>query len=303
LRGYFRDDGEEGGALDVAGGAQTGSDGVEVLVVVTGMAAQFEDAFGGKSVEGFGEGLGCEVAGGGDGEGSIGGEDVAVAQLVEAVKRRLHAVEEVDFQAAKKAAVAEGAGPCGFERIADGADGGAFGEIKEGTGDGGEEMGVLVGVEMGDVDAGALELLKLGESFSLDVVLADFAAEERLGEVDEAGAEGLAVSADEGGDALRVGDGYAVDEGDVAAYAEGGVGARDGDGVIKRRAVGHECGRGEGAGLMKLGDGSVDARGEAEVVRVEDETGRHGGCLYFGPGANVGARSMTDLIVPASPTR
>jgi hypothetical protein len=27
--------------------------------------------------------------------------------------------------------------------------------------------------------------------------------------------------------------------------------------------------------LMELGDGSVDACGEAEVVRVDDEAGRH----------------------------
>ena len=27
---------------------------------------------------------------------------------------------------------------------------------------------------------------------------------------------------------------------------------------------------------MEFGDGAIDARGEAEVVRVDDETGRHG---------------------------
>ena len=177
LRGYFRDGGEEGCALDVARGAQTGGDGVEVVVVVAGMAAKFEDAFGREGVDGFGEGLGCEVAGGGDGEGSIGGEDLAVAQLVEAVEGRLHAVEEVDLHAAKKASVAEGAGPGGFERIADGADGGAFGEMKEGTGDGREEMGVLVGVEVGDVDPGTLEFLYLSERFAFYFVFPDFFAQ------------------------------------------------------------------------------------------------------------------------------
>ena len=58
-------------------------------------------------------------------------------------------------------------------------------------------MGVLVRVDVGDVDAGALEFLDLGEGFALDVVLADLAAEEGLGEVDDAGAKGFAVAAEE----------------------------------------------------------------------------------------------------------
>ena len=61
----------------------------------------------------------------------------------------------------------------------------------------------------------------------------------------------------------------------MATDAEGGFGEGDGDGVVERRAGGHEGCRGEGAGLMKLGDGAIDAGGEAEVVRVEDEAGRH----------------------------
>lgn len=59
----------------------------------------------------------------------------------------------------------------------------------------------------------------------------------------------------------------------MAAYAECRVRAGDGDGVFKRRARGHEGCGGEGVGLVKLGDGAVDARGEAEVVCVDDEAG------------------------------
>ncbi len=82
--------------------------------------------------------------------------------------------------------------------------------------------------------------MDLSEGFAFDVVLADVAAEEGLGEVDDAGAKGLAVAAEEGGDALGVGYGDCVDESDVAADAEGGVGVGDGDGVVKCGAGGHE---------------------------------------------------------------
>ncbi len=136
-------------------------------------------------------------------------------------------------------------------------------------------MGVFVGVEMGDVDAGTLELLHLGGGFAFDVVFADSAAQERLDEVDERGAKVFAVGADERGDAFRGRDGSSVGEDDVAADAESGVGMGDGDCVLEGGAGGHEGGGGEGVGLMKLRDGAVDAWSEAEVVRVDDESGRH----------------------------
>ena len=164
----------------------------------------------------------------------------------------------------------EATGPAGLEGVADGSDGGALSEVEERAGDGGEDVGVLVGVDVGDVDAGALEFLDLSQGLAFDVVLADIAAEESLGEVDDAGAEGLAVGADEGGNALRVSYGDGVDEGDVATDAECGIGEGDGDGVVKCGAGGHEGCGGEGASLMELGDGAVDAGGETEVVRVED---------------------------------
>ena len=120
---------EEGVALDVAGAAEAGVDCVEVAVVVAGMAAEFEDAFGGKGVEGFGEGLGVELAGGGDAEGSVGGEDVGVMDLRDAPEAGLHAIDETEDETTENASVAEAAGPLRFEWVADGSDGGAFGEV------------------------------------------------------------------------------------------------------------------------------------------------------------------------------
>lgn len=270
------EDGEEGIALDVAVGAEAGLDTVEVGIVVAGVAAELEDSFGGKRCEDGGEGGGVEIAGGGDADGPAGGVDVGVANLREAEEGGEAAVEDRDLQAAEGASVSEGADPGGLEWVADGADGAALGEVQERTGDGREEMSVFVGVEVGDVDSGTLESLDLGEGLALDVVLGDAAAEERLNEVGEAGTEGLAVGAEEGWDALGMGGGDAVDEGDVAADAEGGKGARDGGSVLECRAGGHEGGGGEDAGAMELRDRTIDAWSQAEVVRVEDEAGGHG---------------------------
>ena len=66
--------GEEGVAFDVAMGAEAGGDAVEIAVVVAGMAAELEGSVGGHGVENLVEGLGVEVAGGGDADGSVGGE-------------------------------------------------------------------------------------------------------------------------------------------------------------------------------------------------------------------------------------
>jgi hypothetical protein len=49
----------------------------------------------------------------------------------------------------------------------------------------------------------------------------------------------------------------------------------DGDCVLEGSAGGHEGSGGEGLGLVKLRDGTVDAPSEAEVVRVDDQSGSH----------------------------
>ena len=138
-----------------------------------------------------------------------------------------------------------------------------------------EEVSVLVSVDVGDADAGTLELLHLGDGFAFDVLFADCAAQESLDEVDERWAKVFAVGADEAGDRLGRGDRSSVGEDDVTAYSEGWVGVGDGDGILERCAGGHERGGGDGSGLVELRDGAIDAVSEAEVVRVDDESGRH----------------------------
>ncbi len=93
LRGELGDDGEEGVALGVAGGAETGLDLVEAAIVIAGVTAEFEDSIGRQGSERFGEGEGVEVAGGGDAERAVSSEDVRVADLRDAVEARLQGVE------------------------------------------------------------------------------------------------------------------------------------------------------------------------------------------------------------------
>ena len=59
----------------------------------------------------------------------------------------------------------------------------------------------------------------------------------------------------------------------MTAHAESGIRAGGCDGVIKGWPGRHEGCGGESVCLVKLGNGAVDARGEAEVVCVDDEAG------------------------------
>src|ERR1035441_688391 len=138
--------------------------------------------------------------------------------------------EQTDAEATQAAAMIERKAPARFKGIPDGADGGVCGDFEQRPGDGGEEVGVLVGIEVGNGNAGALQLLYLGESFAGDLVLLNAAAEERLQEVEKRWAKGLSVGAEQAGDGFAWGDGSSVGEDDVAADAETWVRARDGDG-------------------------------------------------------------------------
>ena len=134
-----------GVALDVAMGAEAGGDAVEVAIVVAGMADELEGAFGWHGVEDFAEGFAVEAAGGGDADGSIGGEDMVVADLGLAFEACLEAGEDFYQNAASAVAVAECEAPGLLERLADGADVVLLGEAEEWAGDGGERGGCVCG--------------------------------------------------------------------------------------------------------------------------------------------------------------
>ena len=158
------------------------------------------------------------------------------------------------MQAALEAGVDELPGECGLEWIADGGDVRAFEDLEQRAGDGGEEMRVLVGVDVGDGDAGMHEASDLGVGFAHDVLFTDLTEEESTEEGDERGAEGFTVGAYEGRDLFGRRGGGAVGEDDVTADAEGRVGVGENDGVVEGGASGHEGSGGEGAGLVEFED-------------------------------------------------
>src|ERR1039458_5041248 len=148
--------------------------------------------------------------------------------------------EQTDAEATQAAAMIERKAPARFKGIPDGADGGVCGDFEQRPGDGGEEVGVLVGIEMGNGDAGALQLFYLGESFAGDLVLLNAAAEERLQKVEKRWAKGLSVGAEQAGDGFAQGEGSSVGEDDVAADTERWVRAGDSDGVVEGGAGGRQ---------------------------------------------------------------
>src|ERR1700730_14081779 len=127
MQGECGDFSEQGVALDVAMGAEASGDAVEVAVVVAGMTAEFEGALGGHGMQDFVEGLAVEVAGGGDADGSVGGEDTAAANLGLGFEAGLETAEDLDQKTASAVAVAEGEAPGLLEGLADGVDGEPFG--------------------------------------------------------------------------------------------------------------------------------------------------------------------------------
>lgn len=184
--------------------------------------------------------------------------------------------ESVKLNATDESVGSEAGTPRGLEGITDGTDGAALRDAQQRTGYGSEEMGVLVRVEMGDADAGALQAFDLGEGFALNLVFMDGTAQQRLHEVDQRRAEGFAVGAKKRGNAIGWRDWGAVGEDNMAANTKGGMSARDGNGVVKGRTGCHQCGGGQGSGAMELRDSAIDARCKAEVVCVDDEAGSHG---------------------------
>ena len=103
-----------------------------------------------------------------------------------------------------------------LEWIADGGDSHALGDREQRTCDRGEDVGVLVGVEMCDVDAGGSQPMDLRGSFASDVGRADFTAKNSEMEARERWAEVFAIRTEERGNCLWRRDRSAVGKDDVA---------------------------------------------------------------------------------------
>ena len=78
----------------------------------------------------------------------------------------------------------------------------------------------------------------------------------------------------------------------MAANTEGWIGAGDGHGIVKGSAGGHQRSGAKCPSLMKLHNGAINARGKAEVVRVDDETGSHVSLIADGREKMVGSEGL-----------
>ena len=150
-------------------GAEAGGDAVEVCVVVARMATEFVSAGVWQRGENAAQCLRIEHAGCGDGDRAICREDAVVVNLWKRMPARTECGEEADGSATLGIALMQCERPGGLEGIADSADAALFRGAEQRAGDGGEDMRVLVRIDMGDGDAGGLELADLGDGFAFDL--------------------------------------------------------------------------------------------------------------------------------------
>lgn len=254
-------------------GPEARGDGVEVGVVVPRVADELPCAVW-DVLEQAAKGAAVEVASGGDADGAARSENPVRGDRRRGFKAAVAGLECANEQAAPRASAQRG-GPAWLERVADATNAGLFEGTDDRTRDAREQVGVFVGINVCEFQAGVLKLLDLCECLALDVVLRDGAAEDAEREICERGAEGTAVGAEQCWDACWVRDWCAVDEDDMAADSERRAVERDRDGVIEGCTVGHEGCGGDGARFVQFGDGAIDAARETEVIRINDESNRH----------------------------
>ncbi len=224
---------------------------------------------------------GVEGSGGEHADCSVGRGELSLSD--ELAKCGLEAVEDVDLGAAEERRAGGGCeAPTGFKGIADGMDALiACGTEQRGE-HAGKHVGVFVGIDMGEREAEAAESCYLGGGFGFDFAGADAIEEEILHKLAERWTEAAGGLIHKCGQ-LRWGqDWFAIDEDDVAAYAEAWGLVRDVCSLAGCLGDSHEGGRGEGELAMEFDDGSIDACGQAKVIGVHDESFHSVECINPG---------------------
>ena len=134
---------------------------------------------------------------------------------------------------------------------------------------------MLVGVEVGHGDAGTLELPDLRECLRANIVGPEATQHGGGGKGGEGRAKACVIAAKQRGNGLRERDRHAVGEDDVAADAERGISAHDGNGIGERGPIRHEGCRAEDARTMQLFNGAIDSWSEPKVVRIDNQSSGH----------------------------
>lgn len=266
--------GEQGRAFDLTGGAKPRCDAVEVAIVVARMADELPEPLR-HGREQVAQGSSVQMSGRRDPDGAVCREDASLANLRQSLESFAKRLDQPDLQAAHKAAVTECEAPGFFERAANGADPGLLCDGKKWARDAGEDMCVLMGVEMRGLNARLLDTLDLRQGLACDLVFVDLAAQDGAEEAGERRPKAFAIGAEKRRNALRRRKRDAVGEDDMAANAQRRMRAGYGDGVIEGWAVGHQGGGRKCACLMQFENGAIDSARESEVVCVDDEAGSH----------------------------
>jgi len=141
----------------------------------------------------------------------------------------------------------------GGQRPANVRDGEFLREAHHGAKDTGEQVRVLVRIEMGGPDAGGYDLLNLSAQFRVGV-------EPLKKETYRSFRKRAAIE-----------NSAAIDEHKMAAYIERGRFARQADSVFEGVAIGHQRGRCENPFAVRLNYPGVHVARETEIVGVDDE--------------------------------
>jgi len=112
--------------LDLAVSAKTRGNAIEIAIIVARMAYELVGADGRRRAENFTQGGGIEIAGGGDSESSVCGEDAAIAKLRMTLEGGAKAVEQIDLQSTFDAGMCETLRKGGLEGIAYSVDASTF---------------------------------------------------------------------------------------------------------------------------------------------------------------------------------
>jgi len=196
-------------ALGFARVEQAGVCAGEIGVVVTGVGDEFPNA-GGQAVEQSGEGNGREGSGGENAECAAGGGEAFFSH--DAQESGLKQTKHAKLGAAERQSGGCGAeAPDWLEGIAHGADAGGAGGAQDRTQHGGKDVRVLVGVDMGEVEAAALQQGDLRGGFCLDFAGMNAGGEEAAEKCAKSGPEAAGARVGERGERGRREDREAVE--------------------------------------------------------------------------------------------
>ena len=141
----------------------------------------------------------------------------------------------------------------------------------------GQQVCVLVRVDMCHVHASILQLLNLCRNLLLNVRWLDITGTHRRGEISH-GRSKRSVGREQRRRIPSLARRRAIDQHHVAAHTEGRLLARDAYRIVERRTTGHQRGAGQGACGVQLCDGTVHSHGHAEVIGIHDQSNGCAAC-------------------------